>query len=76
MYLYLFYISFFYFGTLITRIPKIHSFFLLISNSSEEISYKIAQIKIVKRTINLLHIQYFLFLQHNVSIQKFKIFLL
>jgi asparagine N-glycosylation enzyme membrane subunit Stt3 len=77
IYFYLLYISFFYFGTLTIHILKIHSiFFLLISNFSEEIIYKIAQIKIVKRTISLLHIQYIFFLRHNVSIQKFKSFLL
>jgi len=43
-----------------TCIPKIHSiFFIVISNFSKEIIYKIVQIKIVKRTINLLNIQYF-----------------
>jgi hypothetical protein len=70
------YIYFFYFRTLTTCIPKIHSLFLLISNFSEEIIYKIVQIKIVKKKVGLLHIQYFLFLQYNVSIQKFKSFLL
>jgi hypothetical protein len=75
LYFYLFYIFFFYFGILTTCIPKIHSIFFFISNVSEEIIYKITQIKIVKRTISLLHVQYFLFLQYNVSIQKFKSFL-
>jgi hypothetical protein len=59
------------FGIVVTRLLI---FSLLISNFSEEIIYKIAQIKKFKRTINLLHIQYFLFLQHSVSIKKFKFF--
>jgi hypothetical protein len=61
------------FGIVVTRLLI---FSLLISNFSEEIIYKIAQIKKFKRTINFLHIQYFLFLQHSVSIKKFKSFLL
>jgi len=45
-----------------TCIPKNHSFFfLLTSNFSEEIIYKIAHIKVVKRTISHLHMQYFSF---------------
>jgi hypothetical protein len=38
--------------------------------------YKITQINIVKRTISLLFIYYFLFLQHNVLIQKFSLIIM
>jgi len=51
------FIFFFYFRILTTHIPKIHLIiFLLISNFSKEIMYKITQINIVKRTISLLHL--------------------
>jgi len=67
MNIFLFFYIFLYFKKLTTRI----NYFLLISNFNEEIMYKITQINIVKRTISLLFIYYFLFLQHNVLIQKF-----